>query len=230
MKTVRSKKSKAHLFKFQTIFWLIVFLVCYSVSAFSDDNSNADPTGPSIDGVDYFPNKNKVDENGQKPGLTAPQKEPLPEKMLTYIKLGRSITTDSQSNTSNNTVGSLGYRRQVQSFVYGGEYTYHYFTSGERFQDVDLIAGFHPTWDYTMVPYAIGGFGMAFSSSGDGTPPGGSGVAYFADCGIDLFHWDADNYSFKTFSGLKLTHDVLTGGVNPTMNFTDFYIGIGIGW
>ena len=189
---------------------LLLVLTSTQVQAAGKDFPSA------VDGTNYFPSK---------------KNQPVPETGLTYVRLGRSITTYSDSTNATNFVGSLGHRRYADNLMYGLEYTYHYALDSMRYTDFDITAGYRFNPTYRVIPYVFGGAGLSFSSDASNQGRnGGSGINYFVDFGVELFTIDVKDFQVKIMSGLKMTHQTLTGASEANRSFTDMYIGIGFGW
>lgn len=170
---------------------------------------------PAVDDVNYFSKK----------------EESVLEWAVTFVRFGQSLSTDSLGVNSTNTMGSFGYRRIANNFIYGLEYSSHYTNKNIRSVDVDFNLGFRPNIKYKVVPYLIGGFGhtIVTDNSGDGKDSG-KGINYFIDLGIELFKLDVLSAKMITTSGVKLTHQKVTGGSLNSMDFLDLYWGIGLSW
>jgi hypothetical protein len=190
---------------------ILCFFILITSTSFAADRDMT-----AVDGVNYFPN-NKVNQ-------------PVQETSVTYFRLGRSITTESDQN-STSLMGSLGHLRYADWLAYGLDYTYHNDPDGMRFHEYDIMIGYRATSKFRVVPYVLGGAGLSFSQDSSGqNRDGGSGINYFLDAGVELFTVDVKDFNIKIMAGLKLTHETLTGGYEPTRNFEDAYLGIGLGF
>jgi hypothetical protein len=148
-----------------------------------------------------------------------------------YLRFGKSVGSDGSNQNQNNVAGSFGIRKYVDTFTYGMEYTYHYMQNGIRFYDIDFTLGYRPDWNYSVNPYALVGSGLSFSSDSEHQGrSGGNGLNYFVDLGMEFWRIKSEGFNMKFMTGMKYTHETLTGGPSPTMNFNDFYISIGFGW
>jgi hypothetical protein len=209
---------------------LLFLIIVFSCSALADEFVPIDP-GPSVDGIDHF-------KTSPPPSPTPSSPAPYPGQQISnqdfgmgYVRLGRSITSISDSENTSNLVGSLGYRHYSDSIIWGLEYSYHYDPTGIRFNEYDVTGGFRPSVSSKVAPYLIGGAGLSASSgtNSDGQT-GGDGINYFGDVGLDLINVEVTDFRLKVMGGLRLTHEELTGGYTNNRNFTDLYLAIGFGW
>lgn len=174
-------------------------------------------TEPAIDGVRYFPKES--------------EKEPSPEWAMLYLRFGKSVSSSDLNTNQNNLAGSFGLRRVADSFMYGGEYSYHFMHSGIRYSDIDFTLGYRPQWNFKVIPYALGGFGLSFSSDSEKQGrTGGNGLNYFMDLGLELWRMKSDVFNIRFMSGIKYTHETLTGGPSQNQAFSDIYLAIGFSW
>jgi hypothetical protein len=198
------------------LFLMLSLFLCFTKAHAQTEPDNV-LTAPDVFGNRDFKKKSEL--------------PPKSEWAMLYLRFGKSIATDNNGNAESNIVGSFGIRRVADELMYGAEYTYHYMDNGLRFSDLDFTVGYHPNWNYSVVPYALIGGGLTFSSDSENSSiTGGTGVNYFLDVGVELYKIKSDSFTFRVMSGLKFTHTTLTGGPSSSMDFDDAYIGIGFGF
>jgi hypothetical protein len=152
-----------------------------------------------------------------------------PETALTYVRAGKSMTFEDSGRA--NYLVSVGHRRLADSFIYGGEYSFHY-VSATRYSDYDMLLGYRPAWSHKVVPFGVIGGGLSFqyNRGDDGkNHVSRSGINYFADVGTEFYSYDFGSFNMKMLSGIRVATDVLAGEPNK-VTFGDFYLSVGFGW
>lgn len=150
----------------------------------------------------------------------------VPEDSMLYFKLGQTVGRENGNPVDYN-LGSFGYLRYAENFIYGLEYS-SYYTSREstRVTNLQVVVGHRVIWNKRFLPYGIIQFGPSKFKKEEPTSVTGSGIATTFDTGFDTFRYK----KLKVSIGVRHT---ISGFNKPELsgaNFTDLYVMTGWVW